>query len=106
MKSVIDAGEVGDIYFAKTDILRRRGAPKGLFGDKAKSGGGPLIDIGVHMIDAAGSDGASASRARKGGSITRADSGTNIPRGSRYTAPASRGDAFDVEDSSHGINTF
>ena len=51
VKRYIDAGELGDIYFAKTRILRRRGTPKGWFTDRAVAGGGPLMDIGVHALD-------------------------------------------------------
>lgn len=46
-----DAGALGDIYYAKATYLRRDGCPGGWFGDKAYSGGGPLIDLGVHVID-------------------------------------------------------
>lgn len=41
----------GDLYYAKATYLRRDGNPGGWFGDKARSGGGPLIDLGVHVID-------------------------------------------------------
>ena len=51
LKRYIDNGDLGDIYYAKTRILRRRGTPRGWFTDKDKSGGGPLMDIGVHAID-------------------------------------------------------
>lgn len=44
-------GEFGEIYYAKASILRRLGNPGGWFADVARSGGGPLIDIGVHVID-------------------------------------------------------
>ncbi len=44
-------GMVGDIYYAKAQYLRRDGCPGGWFRDKAFSGGGPLIDLGVHVID-------------------------------------------------------
>ena len=44
-------GYFGDIYYAKATYLRRNGNPGGWFGDKARSGGGPLIDLGVHVID-------------------------------------------------------
>lgn len=46
-----DSGALGDIYFAKATYLRRDGCPGGWFGDKRYSGGGPLIDLGVHVID-------------------------------------------------------
>jgi len=51
LKQFIDAGELGDIYYAKASCLRRIGNPGGWFADKERSGGGPLIDLGVHMID-------------------------------------------------------
>ena len=41
----------GDFYYAKAAYLRRKGNPGGWFGDKSRSGGGPLIDLGVHVID-------------------------------------------------------
>lgn len=52
MKQFIDAGSMGDIYYARAQALRRRGVPHwGVFIDKEKQGGGPLIDIGVHILD-------------------------------------------------------
>ncbi|MBE6636760.1 MAG: Gfo/Idh/MocA family oxidoreductase [Ruminococcaceae bacterium] len=51
LKAFIDDGVFGDIYYAKATYLRRSGCPGGWFGDKARSGGGPLIDLGVHVID-------------------------------------------------------
>ncbi len=55
LKSVIDAGVLGTIYYAKAGWLRRQGIP-GLgswFTRSATAGGGPLMDIGVHMLDMA-----------------------------------------------------
>src|SRR5659263_512446 len=51
IKAMADAGKYGEIYFAKAGWLRRRGTPLGWFTDVSKSGGGPVIDIGVHVID-------------------------------------------------------
>lgn len=52
LKKFIDAGEIGDIYYARAQALRVRGIPGwGVFIDKSKQGGGPLIDIGVHILD-------------------------------------------------------
>ncbi len=45
------AKDMGDIYYSKAIYLRRHGAPGGWFCDKARSGGGPVIDLGVHVID-------------------------------------------------------
>ena len=55
LKAEVDAGALGDVYFARTVWLRRRGLPRfgGWFGQKELSGGGPLIDLGVHRIDLA-----------------------------------------------------
>lgn len=51
LKDFIDSGMMGDIYFGKASYLRRAGSPGGWFSNKALSGGGPLIDLGVHVID-------------------------------------------------------
>ena len=52
MKQYIDNGHMGKIYYARAQALRRRGVPGwGVFIDKEKQGGGPLIDIGVHILD-------------------------------------------------------
>ena len=51
IKDMVDAGKFGDIYYSKAGWLRRRGTPLGWFTDVAKAGGGPVIDIGVHVID-------------------------------------------------------
>ncbi|MBR6777352.1 MAG: Gfo/Idh/MocA family oxidoreductase, partial [Clostridia bacterium] len=51
LKDFIDAGDFGEIYYAKANYTRRNGCPGGWFGEKARSGGGPLIDLGVHVID-------------------------------------------------------
>lgn len=51
LKKLIDDGELGDIYYAKAGYLRVLGNPGGWFSDRLRSGGGPLIDLGVHMID-------------------------------------------------------
>ena len=51
VKKFIDAGQFGEIYYAKATYLRRNGCPGRWFGDKEYSGGGPLIDLGVHVMD-------------------------------------------------------
>ncbi len=55
IKKKIAAGECGEIYAGRCGWQRRRGIPGrgGWFTTKAQSGGGPLIDLGVHMIDLA-----------------------------------------------------
>lgn len=52
MKEYIENGQMGSIYYARAMALRRRGVPGwGVFIDKEQQGGGPLIDIGVHILD-------------------------------------------------------
>lgn len=47
-------GLIGDIMYVKVHAMRRRGVPNwGVFGQKKLQGGGPMIDIGVHMIESA-----------------------------------------------------
>ncbi|MDP9174286.1 MAG: Gfo/Idh/MocA family oxidoreductase [Planctomycetota bacterium] len=49
-----DEGQFGNIMFVKCQALRRRGIPNwGVFGQKHLQGGGPMIDIGVHVIEMA-----------------------------------------------------
>lgn len=52
LKRVCEEGKLGDVYFAKAHAVRRRAVPTwGVFPDKSKQGGGPLIDIGTHALD-------------------------------------------------------
>ena len=53
LKGYINDGGMGEIYAGRCGWQRRRGIPGkgGWFTTKAQSGGGPLIDLGVHMID-------------------------------------------------------
>ena len=52
MRGFIADGGLGHVYYARAQALRRRGVPAwGVFIDKEQQGGGPLIDIGVHILD-------------------------------------------------------
>jgi len=52
MKAEIETGALGDIYHARSWMLRRNGfIPSSTFIRKELSGGGPCIDIGVHILD-------------------------------------------------------
>lgn len=53
VKEQTEKGALGHIYNAHTGWLRRKGIPGWgtWFTQSSQSGGGPLIDIGVHMLD-------------------------------------------------------
>ena len=53
LKKYIEEGKLGHIYDARCGWQRRRGIPArgGWVTTQEQSGGGPLIDLGVHMID-------------------------------------------------------
>src|SRR5215210_1513261 len=55
LRTFIEEGNLGEIYYAKAFWMRRAGIP-GLgtwFTSKEQAGGGPLIDLGVHVLDMA-----------------------------------------------------
>jgi predicted dehydrogenase len=53
VKQQVEKGTLGHIYHAKAGWVRRKGIPGWgtWFTQMDKSGGGPLIDLGVHMLD-------------------------------------------------------
>jgi predicted dehydrogenase len=53
LKQVIDDGRLGTIYYVKAGWLRRQGIPTlgSWFTRRATAGGGPMMDLGVHMLD-------------------------------------------------------
>ena len=52
LKKACSEGELGDIYFARANAIRRRAVPTwGVFLNEYEQGGGPLIDIGTHALD-------------------------------------------------------
>lgn len=52
LQKACEAGDLGDIYYAKAHAIRRKAVPTwGVFPDKSQQGGGPLIDIGTHALD-------------------------------------------------------
>jgi predicted dehydrogenase len=105
LREYIESGLLGDMYYAHTDILRQRGAPVGWFTNKAKSGGGPLIDVGVHMIDLAwflmGRPKPVAAKALMYDKIPN-----KYPKGVELYCAYEKDDVFNVEDNSFGMITF
>lgn len=55
LKQYVDAGHLGRVYYTKAHWLRRNGIPGmgSWFTNQDMSGGGPLIDLGVHIFDMA-----------------------------------------------------
>ena len=53
LKQFTEAGELGEIYFARCGWIRRNGIPGwgNWFTTQQYAGGGPLIDLAVHMLD-------------------------------------------------------
>ncbi|HEU5086849.1 MAG TPA: Gfo/Idh/MocA family oxidoreductase [Roseiflexaceae bacterium] len=55
LRQYVESGALGKVYYAKAYWMRRKGIP-GLgswFVNKEQAGGGPLIDLGVHILDIA-----------------------------------------------------
>src|SRR2546422_176624 len=52
-KAIIERGDLGEVYHARCFWLRRAGIPRigSWFTRKQFSGGGSLVDLGVHMLD-------------------------------------------------------
>jgi predicted dehydrogenase len=101
-KSIIEKGQLGDLYMGRCGWIRRRGIPGrgGWFTTKEMSGGGPLIDLGVHMIDLAMWLSGNPKPVTVTGSTyrkfaDRPDPSGNVPAGS-----------FDVEDLAAGFIRF
>ncbi len=52
-KKIAESGDLGHVYHAKAHLVSRRGVPGlgGWFTTRSLSGGGVLIDTGVHLVD-------------------------------------------------------
>jgi predicted dehydrogenase len=54
LKALIEGGLLGDVYYTRAQWLRRRLLPpRTTFIERHLSGGGPVFDIGVHVLDLA-----------------------------------------------------
>lgn len=53
-KEIVDSGRLGHVYHAETSVVSRLGIPgRGAFCSRELSGGGVLLDNGVHALDQA-----------------------------------------------------
>ena len=116
-RKLVDEGVLGEVYYGKTAYVRQRGIPGGWFSCSKYSGGGPIIDIGVHRIDLAWymmgcpkPVSVMASAIYKIGDYREApkvDPATGAVSASNAWAGATVADyKFDVEDSASGVFRF
>jgi predicted dehydrogenase len=100
LRRYIDEGRLGRIYHAKASWMRRRGVPGAgsWFTSKDMAGGGPLIDLGVHVLDL-------ALYLLDEPAVVSVDAATYSELGGRLSSSAAApskktgsGHAFDVED--------
>lgn len=109
LKKYIDDGKMGEIYCGRCGWQRRRGIPGkgGWFTTKKQSGGGPLIDLGVHMIDLAVWLMGNPTPIAVTGCTYRkfADSGISDSVNSKFGTAKEDG-IFDVEDLAMGFIKF
>lgn len=110
VREYVEAGLFGDIYHMRAVMIRRRGIPGlgGWFTTRAESGGGPMIDLGVHWFDLAMwlSDHWNPTRVS---ARTYAKFGPNM-KDYKYVGmwagPPRYDGTFDVEDYSTGLTRF
>lgn len=113
-KAFLENGNAGTPYYCEFSRIRRRGIPFwGTFHIKEKSGGGALVDIGVHMLDAAlwlmGSpevDRVSGTTARKLHTELGSAKGSGALSGNLQNARAFDPNEMNVEDFASGHITF
>lgn len=98
VKRLVEEGTLGNVYFARAERVRSRGIPVGTGGwflEKAKAGGGAMIDIGVHALDAAWY----LAGCPQPVSVT-----AQVSQNFRHTLPD--GTKFDVEDGGYAMIRF
>ena len=109
-RRLIQSQRLGNIYHAKASIYRRRGIP-GLgrwFTTKSQSGGGVLIDLGVHLVDLVMHLTGYPQATRVSGSCTsRFGSPIDHYRfTSMWAGPVNAAGVFDVEDGACALIRF
>jgi len=107
LHSFVENGEFGDLYFAKASYIRRMGNPGGWFSDKSRSGGGPVIDIGVHVIDLCWYlMGRPKVKSVSANEYKHLGNRANIKHLSRYQAADYNAELNDVEDMANALIRF
>lgn len=110
MKAYIEQGKAGELYAGRCGWVRRRGTPGwgSWFTNKEESGGGPLIDLGVHMIDLAIWLMGNPRPVSVSGSTYLKFSDNDAPRDSVHSqfGDANPDGKFDVEDLAMGFIKF
>ncbi len=104
LKALRDEGKLGNIYFAKAGWLRNTGIPGfgSWFTQKAQAGGGPLIDLGVHVLDLT----MWLMGYPKLVSVSGATYAEFGPKGKKSWGKAATGAKYDVEDLAAGFARF
>lgn len=103
----IDADLFGEIYFAKAAYLRRAGCPGGWFSNSELSGGGALIDLGVHVIDLIRYFmGKPNAVSVSGVTFNKLGARNNIKISNGGYVSSDKGDIFDVEDFATALIRF
>jgi predicted dehydrogenase len=109
-RRLAESGKLGRIYHAKASIYRCRGIP-GLgrwFTTKARSGGGVLMDLGVHLIDLV-LHLTGQPRASRVSAVCTSTFGAPIEKyvcDSMWGGPRDPGGVFDVEDAATALVRF
>ena len=118
-RQLLEEGVLGDVFYGKTSYSRQRGIVGGWYGYSKYSGGGPLIDIGVHRIDLAWflmgcpkpvSVSATASFRigdyRDPATTVAVTSPNEVSANNAWAGTMIDDYKFDVEDSAHGFYRF
>jgi predicted dehydrogenase len=53
IRSLIDAGEIGDPYYIKCGWIRKQSSSEKWFNKREEAGGGVILDLGINLIDLA-----------------------------------------------------
>ena len=106
-KAMIDDGALGNIVSIQATLLRQRGIPGlgGWFTTKELSGGGCLIDIGVHLLDLVMHMTSMNEPKRVIGQCSQAFTMANYAYDEMWSDPVENG-TFDVEDRIRAFITF